>query len=809
MPIKKQPKAPRRKTVTFNIDFDGTPDKPLSALAYLFDRQGHFKSSSPLKNGKVRFRIDNRQLKGARLFLGPEFPAERYGDKPPTLLTMTRLQAFEPTWRFEPDRDAYDLKPIPESLWKWWWWCICRVRGRVIKTVDTGGATYELPVCEARVHICEVDPLLLMIPRLPDRIIRRLRDEFIKVLTEPPLPFPPDPGPLRPDLPKRVSEVELRQAQLAKTQLMVGPHLRKTMAAISPQPEPPSMQGKTVTRTATYESRADLRRPLSFAKLSPQPEPPDLELRMQDLSVLPAKSRLALHANNINSLRSALLDHAAMLKPYICIWPWLWPYFLRCDEVAVVMTDANGRFDASVSYPCFGDRPDLYFWVEFPIDGVFETVYRPRIQCHTYWNFDCSHEVTIRITDDRVPGCWEDPEVIGKKIVVKSIGNRVSMSEINRASIPAEEAKEGTGKAGELTRGIFPEWSTKEVAFGATLEPRVDFGNGLSDAGITHYLWSYRPLGSTDASDWIPIDAVLKRYYRVTTPPGAPVRYQSVRVGPDADGLFVIEPALPPDGEGWVVLNEHHDLASARFNTRSLETAEQSGKFELKLELFTKTGGSVQRVDLTAESVELYETTGTAPFTADEILTVAPTIDRKIEEPVGGDDHLVAYRLVLHIDNRLCYGTIDDPVIDGIGAGACGFLEYDPAAMPLPSVQIAFKASHPGDFAAFNFVTTRVATDLPSGSAHELVEAAGVNGFSRTGDTFAKSIPVGTLLGEGVPSGDPICAGAAFAESLYVYALIINGYRRLRELDGPRSTIEDPTQIDVRAFAIVAEEPAP
>jgi hypothetical protein len=69
--------------------------------------------------------------------------------------------------------------------------------------VGTGGATQDMPVCGARVHICEVDRWPLIIARLPDHEILRLRDDLIDILrhprlpkTRPPFPFPPGPGPL-------------------------------------------------------------------------------------------------------------------------------------------------------------------------------------------------------------------------------------------------------------------------------------------------------------------------------------------------------------------------------------------------------------------------------------------------------------------------------------------------------------------------------------------------------------------------------------------------------------------------------------
>ena len=80
---------------------------------------------------------------------------------------------------FNPKKNVYELLPIPDFHWKWWLWCMCRVRGRVVRPVTINGITYDMPVCHARVHICEVDPFWILVSRLPDDVIWRLRDELI------------------------------------------------------------------------------------------------------------------------------------------------------------------------------------------------------------------------------------------------------------------------------------------------------------------------------------------------------------------------------------------------------------------------------------------------------------------------------------------------------------------------------------------------------------------------------------------------------------------------------------------------------
>ncbi len=147
----------KRTAIRFKVGYDGKPDKPISARLYAFDAGGQFLASAPVRDGEAALTVSPDQLKRAQLFVAPELPKGRA--ETPTLQTMAHLNAYEPTWQFERNREVYELLPVPEILWPWWYWCACRVRGRVIKVETLGGATYEKPVCHARVHICEVDRL--------------------------------------------------------------------------------------------------------------------------------------------------------------------------------------------------------------------------------------------------------------------------------------------------------------------------------------------------------------------------------------------------------------------------------------------------------------------------------------------------------------------------------------------------------------------------------------------------------------------------------------------------------------------------
>ena len=369
------------ESIIFEIGVDGHPEEPVTASLFAFDSRGEMLAVGVLTEGVATLAVSPDQLRRARLLVAPVSPGR--GDAPPTLDMLERLNPYEPTWEFSPDRLAYQLLPVPEFHWRHWYWCSCRVRGKVIKVESSGGVTYENPVCHARVHVCEVDRIPWVIERLPDDILLRVRDELLWAIEHPaPIrdlcekPFPVDPGNIDP-VPVTVRASELLLSADA------------TLETINLQPLPVN------------------RYPLQL------------------------ESHAALNADSIGIVRRALIDHVSLIRIFWCDWDWLWPWFRsNCDELTVVETDQNGRFDTTIWYPCFGDRPDLYFWVEYSIGETWTTVYNPSIRCNTYWDYACGTDVTIRVTDPRVRGCRDRPELLGMKLVVKTIGRQVSMGEI-------------------------------------------------------------------------------------------------------------------------------------------------------------------------------------------------------------------------------------------------------------------------------------------------------------------------------------------------------------------------------------------
>ena len=784
VPQDREPKD--TQSFEFKIGFEGSPDKGLNVVAYAFDRQGNLLASRPLKDGYVQLPLSLDQARTARIFFGPEQPQGR-GEESPTPDTMTRLHAYEVTWKFDPQTRAYELLPIPEFLWKWWFFCSCRVRGQVLKPVNIGGSISDQPVCNARVHICEVDPIWWIIPRLPDPLIIRLRDELLKELEFPrPIPLP-DPPPFEFDLgfvdpsPENIA-IANRGTLSALQNTLLNPG---SLVGFNPQPDPPG--------TPVY-SRVDQ------VALNPQPLPPrEIFTNLMSLNV---ETRSAFTSPSVSLVRQALQNNISLIRPYLCIWPWLWPYFCRCDEVAVLTTDAQGRFDTTIWYLCFGDHPDLYFWFEYNVGGTWTTVYHPNpVCCHTHWDYVCGSEVTLHVTDPRVVPCGEPPiDLPGKAVAIMSMGPGVSLHQIPVNSTGASPLS-GTATEG-LAYGTNP--------FGGQIEPRVQFSrSALIGSGITHYRWSYRQLtegnGVTPISDgWHVMDRQVIRHYQVFDPITSSFIYPPYPLGPDPAypgmALFQIQPINAPTGrpEDWAPIDDHEDLASAFFmshTTRGGDASLGAGKYELKFELFNTSGALPTVVNLTTSGIALDIANVDAPFGSGTITTALADDHYRIKNAAGES---IAFRMVLHVDNNVCKSALYPVSGMGLHVDAdCGFIQYQPNT----TAHLSFMVSHPHDFVTFSYSTVRgTAIDVPDADAAGQVNAgaAALNGFARTGNIFSKDVLVNTLLTVNTPLGHTPCTEAAFSEMLIVQAMATDGWTLLSYLN----PVPNPSQ------AAYALEPA-
>ncbi len=779
----KTSKGPGNLDLKFKVPFEGKPEKEIKLNAYAFDAGGNLLSKAPVSGGQAQLSLPPAQARNARIFFAP---AEAEGRAEATLESLERSRAYEAVWKFDPRTSAYDIAEIPEVDWRFWLWCMCRVRGRVVRPVTVGGTTVEMPVCRARVHICEVDWWPNLILRLPDDIVFRIRDEWLRALQEPirfPIPLP-DPPPFKFDPrvldPSPINVAEVNRALLPEASRGISSGL--AWRALNPQPLPPKaglaagITNPGSIRGFNPQPDPPRLRASKFAELNPQPEPPGI----QALAALSLETRAAVVSQSSSLVRSALIENVASIRPYICYWDWFW-YWYRCDEVGLVSVDEQGRFDTTIWYRCFADHPDLYFWVEYLIDGVWTTVYRPSIACHTYWNYACGTSVTIRVTDPRVVPCTPPPDLSGLQVAVMSIGNGVSMNEIQGA---AAGASEGLTTAGE--------------PFGGVLEPHVFFSRtNLFAIGITHYRWSYRRLTSSSglavSDTWHPMVRQVIRHYAVIDPGTGDLSFPADPMGPDPDyagkNLFKIQPINTPAGnQDWYpAADARENSATAFFQTHLLEGGNAgpgAGKYELKLELFNPVVNSDDPVNLTTAGVQFKVPTINAPFGPVTIPTTAATA----ENLVFDGPNLVGFKLVVRVDNNRCQAEIypvdNPPSQTGLTVDTnCGFIEYSPDDSVF--TRIAFLAFHPNNFANFTFEVHRgPSIDVGEASASGWVGGDPVEEFDRdSSSVFHADVSCHTLLTSNKPAGTPDCQKAAFAETLHVSAWATDGWTTLSYLN--------------------------
>jgi len=674
-------------------------------MGFVFDKFGNLIEQRNVSDGVLSLKTTDETLLKSTLIISPAVQETERAT--PSLNKLRRLNAFEPNLvrngQFVPEIF------IPDSLVLIWPWAFCWVRGQVIK------ADSNLPICKARVHICEVDyePFVL---RLPDDLLVDLWEDIIPhIIPELNLPRPipgPDPVPLR---------------------------------ALAAQP---------ISNSSTGCSECTSKAVTAFS----------------------ANTRI-----NPALIRQQLLDNKQLIQPYLCFVP-LHRYlgYYQCDEVCVVDTDANGRFSCSVLYNVNGDHPDLYFWVEYFIDGIWQTVFRPTLPCGVYWNYACNSEVTIKVSDARVPAC--DPEgAPGSAIQFLSIGRGISLEELD-----------GNGL---LTDG---------APLGEILEPRVHFGVDLIDQGVRWYRWSYRKLlnangtpvmpAPTDA-DWVVINREVVRHYLNA----AGDAFDAFSLGPASVGaeanLFQIKPVSPPNGgQEWVVTNERQDLATARWYTGEKLDNDPvdyaAGQYQLKLELFRDNGGAAELItDWAALGLSLQYATGIAPFGTGSIpLAPVPLANQLL---VSGN--LAGFITTVWVDNSDCVAEVlDVQTTGGAVVEPCGFIEFTDANVA--SIRLRFQAQHPHYAPGREFATFRsnlgrglsasqvsnasTGYELVGTSPVSVLNAASTRAFTASGslsDFYEEDFTPAELLGD--------CLRASFATYVEVRALANNGYTRLLGLD--------------------------
>jgi hypothetical protein len=626
-------------------------DQVQEFAAYAFSSDVQLLDAAPLgAKGEAVLRVSrSAPVANLRVLVGP-----RVEEETANFAELIRRGAQEKHLRIS-ERDLrldVPIKVFPD-IWNCWLRSACFVRGNLNKRVLIGGEYVDFPVCNAKVEVYEVDPLWILIPKLPDDVLDHLRKVIINPIR---IPIPhPDPGP----------------------------------------------EDAPFARTAMSQAVAEQARPLDA----------DLSATLSQLHGA-SELRYAAQVGSKLQFQQALIANPIVIRPLLC---WFWPRLVTTQLVATAKTDDCGHFQTLFFQGCNNhDTPDLYFKARQKLFGWFDVyIYAPTpIACHTWWNYICGTEVNLYTSSPWAQTCSPCPPVIGpegKNRWVAFMG--IGVTGLNRVYGASPDL---VGSTTSDNRGLLADGGNP---WGGLLLPRLEFSPALEAAGVRYYQLRWRkgdsggflPLTGTvthyyrhdvptptgDLPVWSP-----KVLGPVNVPDG---------MGHEVPDLFQIPYAsVAPEGV-WDAppdvgqIREH--FASAKLPSQDIAPGmtydaagatmgtDTSGKYQVDVNLFD---GNGQPVNIAALGI-IYAVPE-APDSAGIVHTVDAS--RPDLNLVSGNSLIIT----LHIDNNRCYAKIDTPTISGTPADpCCGVLKYHNG----DNVTLSWQAKHPHDFARYSLRVVR------------------------------------------------------------------------------------------------------
>jgi hypothetical protein len=765
-PPTKSPQGSIELKVSIELEGVLKDEEEPQLAAYAFSPGGSLIGHAPLKaKSSVALKIPAREdAQAVRVVVGPRGSAEEEAP----LANLLRLNAGERTIRVEPGAARAEAEfIIARPIWLCWLLGRCPVRGTLLKREQSGGIPIDMPVCGAEVEVYEVEALLILLSRIPEELLERLR---AIVRFPPPPPPPPEEGLFGPLPPAEGPELGAVRELLAAAQGSAG----------APAPQlPASPRGDYVTRGELAQVAEERFAQLQGTKvagdevertiaLAPAPiEAPSLEEAAGAVRALADSSAVALAASQGSAaFRNALIANEELVRPILCLF---FPWWVSKQLVATTTTDECGHFSATFWRGCPSERVNLYFMAYRRILYFRIPIYQPLpVVCNTFWNYVCGTEVTLYSTSPFAYTCPPCRPIVAAPhwVLVMAIGN-TPLSRIHGTGAPLTTAE----NVGLTDQG---------APFGGLLRPRLEFDNSLRDElGVRYYRVSWKRAGTGTSTPWVPLELEVHRHY--THVVGSSLVLEAYSLGPHVVGgqaaLFEIPPALPPIGQ-WSVPDAVEDTTSAKFATGGSQPATfglvppgSEGVYKLRIELFDAAGAPVAIAPLGIHFV--------VPTSTDLSSTIYTTDAAALGLVPGPPvDTGNAFVMRLHVDNNPTSAAIAPPLLNGSVPPDpnCGVIAYAPKGSD--TLTIAYTASHPHGFANYSFVLKRGVTTLTPPSASGPVGAG----------SFSSAPAVSSLLGA--------CTVAGFAEELRVAGTATDGW-----------TPQGYDANDLRAFVLKPSEP--
>lgn len=721
--------------VVVKIPNNAAAEKAAQLQVFVVDGSGNVIEQTPLKGGEAALSTLKDKIKGSRLFVAPALPKELPASKI-NVRTLTFAGAHEITQNFTAEKQI-TVAQLPGGIWQppgWFW---CKVRGNVNNTITLNGAPFTGPVCNARVHICNVERRywwpFWTLPVIPANILAELKAK-LKTIRIPVSPIPPLPDPA----PRILGAVEKLS------------DLKPVLAA------------NTIAAPLTDSVHAEIQ---------------------------------AATTQNIRAIVSKYHD---LLYPHLCLWPIYWDWFYYLSEETVVTTDCNGNFEGSIfRFP--GYTENIYIWVEVFINGHWVTVYRPPFVCNTHWNYDCHTPINIHLADQDIPPCNCGVPMPSGSVWFTGIGNygialNIQQDVNHTATITQSVIAPNVAQTTVIRNvGCTNLVDSNQLApFGSKLDFYLAFDVTKPSDGVrpaTHYRWRRKVIKDAGLNNLpspapLTVGGPISRYYlwqdTVThqwhsgsidlhdTDANNEVGYKIPNFVPTS------YPGVPANAE-WDAFN----FLSSAFDSNSVPDG-YLAQFELEL-LYKDAANRFVVMSVPTNTFQVSHDTDyhngsvPAPFTLDGLHNNYLTLDS------SNNTKAVNLSLKVRIDNAQVAAHINEvQLLDlagnptGVTSGDCGFIIY---SNPDQKVRISFVATEPFNFATFTFEVWKGS----SGDIHPETQSgyvfSNVGIYRLSGGVYSADVRIADLLGT--------CHGkAAFGGYLWVHSLSTNGYTALWQYGG-------------------------
>lgn len=695
---------------------DTTITKSHQLHVYVTGPDGSIVESAAINENQVTLKKTKDELQGQhRIYIAPQVPIELSQKANEKLLI--KAGAYQVVQNFKDD--LITVVKLPISVLAPWLFNNCLIAGTITNTIIVDGNEVTLPVCNARVHLIEVE--------------FEWRYPYLPVILKP--------------IPNWV---------LAD----IGNKFREIYPAITHiDPSGPIELRSKTTRSLAMLNAGD-------------------DAKLKALPPLPTKVLHGITSTSIETVKQTIVDNHHLLYPYFCYWPFYWYWIYDMSEDNIVYTDCNGRFECWENTLTEDSALNIYTWVEVEINGIWTTVYRPfGVPCHTLWNYNCGTPININLHNPKILPCVCNV-LEGDIVWVKRIGTGTSVRNISLNTADVGKPSSFPDARGLTMRSdvISNNWV---CPFTNSFPIVVQFGDGFPSSNIKYFRWKYRQISDADLNPLNPVytyqkGALDKGYtYQGLDINGNAVFYTGVKgldISLGGSTAYKIPHVHASVDTGIASAEWDQDTTTIYVNAK---TDLLNGVYEFVLELLD-VAGNVANV-----GANIFQIDSFLPSPPNPASTPAIGVDGGYVIPNGGSVN--GFRFLMRVDNDQTTCEIYNAMIrNGDGTTttsdtSCGFAEYKDKATG--SALLRFHARQPHRYADFSFSVIRGNGNIiaPAEANGEVPEPH-INVWTSGGIVDCQVNPsINDMLGG--------CTRGAFAESLYVRAYHTDGSNRIDSYD--------------------------